>query len=89
MARCGTTSGYTSHQHKGEKPCDACATAKREYDQRWRSADETRRRSRLSAKAQAEAYKVLADRYPLEYQRAYLSARAALFDAAGLDWCHR
>lgn len=30
--RCGTPAGHERHRSRGEKPCDACITARREYD---------------------------------------------------------
>lgn len=71
MARCGTNSGYTAHQTRGEKPCDACATAKREYDQRWRAAGDNTKRNRLNAKAQARANAELKRLHPAEYRMFY------------------
>lgn len=79
-ARCGTTSGYTRHQLAGEKPCDACAAAKRAYDKRWRSASAQTRKSRLKARAQGRAYAELGHRYPSEYRALYEKHKKALED---------
>ena len=69
--RCGTTSGYSTHQRAGEKPCDACARAKREYDARWRSAPERTRKNRLAAKAQARAAARLREIHPEQWRALY------------------
>lgn len=37
-AECGTPSGYTSHYYHGERPCEACKDAHREYRRAWRKA---------------------------------------------------
>lgn len=78
-ARCGTAAGYTAHQNRSEKPCDACVRAKAEYDHRWRAAPEQQRRSRLNALAQRKAYSTLAHRYPDEYAALYAQFKAAAF----------
>lgn len=36
VAECGTKSGHKRHIRKGEKPCEPCKAAKREYDRLWR-----------------------------------------------------
>jgi hypothetical protein len=70
--RHGTTPGYSLHQELGERPCDACSQAKREYDQRLKSAPEQVRKQRLRASAQWAALKRLAheesERYHAFYQ---------------------
>ena len=84
MARCGTTSGYSAHQKKGEKPCDACALAKKEYDKRWRAASNTTIKSRLSAKAQRLAFVRLMHEHPGEYERYYDEFKKQVYEEAGL-----
>jgi hypothetical protein len=71
LARCGTPSGYRQHQQADEKPCDACARSKSDYDARRRDMPEQRLRSRIRAKAQFRAYQILARKYKKEYQQAY------------------
>jgi hypothetical protein len=46
-AQCGTVSGYSRHSRLGEKPCDPCLRAKREYElerKRARAAGRERKR---------------------------------------------
>ena len=74
--RCGTASGYRSHQKNGEKPCDACAAAKSAYDKRRREAPPLARRSRAHAKAQSRALRRLKDSHPDEYRALYEQAKA-------------
>lgn len=76
--RCGTTNGWALHQGRGEKPCDACASAKAEYDRRWRAAPERTRINRLHAKAQGRALRALAKAHPDEYRVLYIQHKAAL-----------
>jgi hypothetical protein len=83
-ARCGTPSGYRRHQLDGEKPCDACATAKREYDQRLRSAPEATRRNRLHAKAQACATSRLRSIYPDLYAALYREEKERIWRENGM-----
>mgnify|MGYP001573058000 CR=1 FL=1 len=70
-ARCGTVSGWGRHRDNGEKPCDACARAKSDYDARRREIPEQQLKSRIRAKAQFRAYQTLMRRYPEEYRWAY------------------
>lgn len=70
-ARCGTPSGYNKHQENDEKPCDACALAKKEYDQRWKAAPDRVKKSRLYAKAQNRALKDLRHAHLEEYEVLY------------------
>lgn len=76
--RCGTTTGWSRHQQRGEKFCDACAHAKSEADKRWRSAPERTRTSRLHSKAQARALKLLKDAHLDEYRALYVEQKAEL-----------
>lgn len=78
-ARCGTTTGYRRHQAAGEKPCDACTLAKREYDKEWRTQPETVLRNRLTGRAQQAAYQALSRRYKAEYDALYAENRDRLF----------
>jgi hypothetical protein len=70
-AKCGTPSGWDRHKRQGEKPCDDCASAKREYDARRRLKPEQLLKSRIRATAQIRAYRTLAWRYPDQYRQAY------------------
>ena len=83
-ARCGTPSGYNAHQNRGEKPCDACARAKREYDQRNRSAPLKTVKNRLTARAQNCARSRLADLYPDVYRTLFQEEKERVFREAGL-----
>lgn len=83
--RCGTPTGYTRHQNAGEKPCDACTLAKREYDADWRAQPERVLRSRLSAKAQYASYRELARRHKVEYDALYAENKAVLFTEHGIE----
>lgn len=74
----GTAAGATWHGRQGEDPCDACRAAKAEYDQRQRATPETTRRSRLHARAQAQALRVLKDAHPDEYRQLYLAFKENL-----------
>ncbi len=82
--RCGTTRGYADHRARGERPCEACTKAKAEYDLGRRNTGDTRVKDRLRSKAQSQALKVLAHRYPVEYRIAYETAVEELFAEAGL-----
>lgn len=81
-ARHGTASGFAAHQRAGERPCDPCYRAKQKYDQRYRSAPDRTRRSRLSARAQQQATSELARRYPDEYRQLYLKFKQDLTSEA-------
>lgn len=70
-ARHGTPSGYSAHQQRDERPCDACYRAKQEYDVRRRRAPEHVRADRLRARAQARALARLRSVYPTLYQLLY------------------
>lgn len=83
--RCGTPTGYSRHQDRKEKPCDACAEAKREYDKRWRSATETQQRNRISAASQQAAYRRLAHLHPGLYQAFYAEEKEQRLRDAGLE----
>lgn len=83
-SRCGTPSGATRHANLGEKACDACALAKKKYDEEYRAAPDRVRRSRLSAKAQSLAHAVLRERHYDEYREAYEKFKAELFAENGL-----
>lgn len=47
LTPCGTKSAHKRHIYKGEKPCEPCKAAKREYDRMWRAG--------ISPSAQEEA----------------------------------
>jgi hypothetical protein len=81
-ARCGTPSGWTAHKNRDEKPCDACARAKRLYDERRRSAPAEKVKSRNAAAAQARARKRLIEAHREEYQRYYAEEKARTDDGA-------
>ena len=70
-ARHGTPSGWTAHQNRGERPCDACYAAKAEYDKRRKTAPEEVRRSRLHARAQARAETEIKRLYPGVWRALY------------------
>jgi hypothetical protein len=82
--RHGTPSGYKRHQLDSEKPCDACARAKQEYDQRWRSSPEQTRRNRLHAKAQGRAHTRMRAIYPEVYAALYAEEKERAYREAGL-----
>lgn len=82
--RCGTTAGHARHTAAGEKPCDACARAKQEYDADWRSQPENVLRNRLSAKAQARAHNALMRLHKDEYDAIYAAEKRNLFGEHGL-----
>ena len=69
--RHGTTTGYAQHQAHGERPCDACVNAKREYDQRWRSAPERTRKNRQHSRAQGRALQALKQENYNHYRELY------------------
>lgn len=71
LTRHGTPSGWSLHQSRGERPCDACYRAKSEYDRRRNSAPEQTRKNRLNARAQARANSDLKRLHPAEYQALY------------------
>jgi len=73
-ARCGTPSGWSKHQKQEERPCDACARAKSDYDKRWRAAPERTQKSRLSARAQARAATRLRAIHPGDWANLYAEA---------------
>lgn len=83
-ARCGRPSGYSAHQKRGEKPCDACARAKSEYDKRWRVATGRAQRSRLNAKAQSRALRRLKDEHVEVYHAYYAEELGRVYREAGL-----
>jgi hypothetical protein len=84
-ARCGTPSGWTKHKNADETPCDACALAKKEYNQRWRSAPEKVRKNRLHAQAQARAVGRLKAIYPDLYAALYAEEKDRVWRAAGMQ----
>lgn len=69
--RCGTLSGFSTHQRHGEKPCPACCAAKAAYDKRRKAAPEQIVKSRLAARAQGRAYMALAHMFPDMYHALY------------------
>lgn len=83
-ARCGTTTGYSWHQRHDERPCDACARAKADYDTRWSSAPRRRQIDRLNATAQGRALRELSKRYPHDYRQLYLQHKSELLAVAEL-----
>lgn len=83
--RCGTPTGYSRHQGRGENPCDSCARAKQEYDHRWRLSSDVTKRNRLQARAQNKAYQTLAWKYSDEYRELYLAYKAELYAEHGMD----
>ena len=72
--RHGTHSGWAAHQRAGERPCDPCWQAKREYDQRRLASSDAKRQNRLRAKAQNRARTILTQRYFDEYRELYVAA---------------
>lgn len=83
--RCGTLSGWRSHQHRDEKPCDACTRAKSAYDERRRTTTVAGLRGRLSARAQSRAYRRLAHLYPDLYDAFYAEEKRAAFAEEGVS----
>lgn len=79
--RHGTLSGARRHSAAGEPPCEACRAAKAEYDKRYKSADDKKRRNRLHAKAQSLALADLRRRYLDEYRDLYLAHKRDLIAA--------
>jgi hypothetical protein len=77
-SRCGTNTGYTAHQRHQEKPCDACAAAKRDYDRRRREAPDKTRQSRDSATAQSRAHTRMRRIYPEVYAALYAEEKELL-----------
>ena len=77
--RCGTASGYRTHQKHQERPCDACTLAKKEYDARRMAATSLMVKNRLSAKAQGIALRRLKDAHPHEYHGLYDLAKLEVF----------
>lgn len=82
---CGTNSGWARHQRAQEKPCDACARAKSDYDKRRRNTDSVKRASQLGARAQSRAERRLAAIYPDLYRSLYLEAKRELLAEAEAD----
>lgn len=74
--RCGTTSGYRTHQDYDEKPCDACVRAKQAYDASRNAAGPRQLKNRQSAEAQRLALQRLSHAHPEEYRALYLAAKA-------------
>ena len=77
--RCGTLTGWTHHQKRGENPCDACRAAKSEYDKRRLEATPLKIRGRLFARAQARALSRLRNEHLDEYRRYYEAAKKEVF----------
>lgn len=84
-ARCGSTNGYSRHKALDEKPCDACATARSEYDERLRSVGGRAQKSRLRARAQSAAMTRLRKQYPDEAQSLYQEELARLRSEEGVE----
>lgn len=82
--RCGSISGYSAHQERGERACDACAAAKARYDAELLSVPENKLRNRLHAKAQSRAYRALYHKYRDEYDEIYATERDKLYAEHGL-----
>ena len=83
--RHGTPSGFSRHYDAGEEPCEACCSAKAEYDKKWRSSSDQTKKNRLRAKAQALALAALRRRHPAEYDALYDEKVLEVFDAAGVE----
>lgn len=45
-AECGSSAGYQRHLRDGDRPCDLCADAWRDYQRAWRERQRQRRRMR-------------------------------------------
>lgn len=71
IVRHGTHSGWTKHNKAGERPCDPCFFAKKEYDARRLSAPQKTQLNRLRAGAQSRALSALARKYRGEYLTLY------------------
>lgn len=81
--RHGTPQGHDKHIRDGERPCDACATARREYDQRRRDAPAYVLKSRAHSRAQSRTQTVLKRRHSEEYLELYRWFKAHPDAAAG------
>lgn len=73
--RHGTTSGWSLHQKRSERPCDACYQAKASYDRTIRDKDVKQRRIKVASRAQAYANKMLKQSHPEEYREYYLQSK--------------
>lgn len=82
-AKCGTRSGYYRHRKDNEKPCQACTTARHEYDKQRYAQNGLP--SRLRAKAQNLALRELRDHHKDEYDELYRTIKARVFTEEGLD----
>lgn len=84
-SRCGTASGFTRHQNRGEEPCALCTIAKADYDADWRAQPENVLRNRLAAKAQALALREIKDAHLDDYREAYARHKDRLFAEASIE----
>lgn len=49
VAPCGTSAAYTAHRKRGEKPCEPCMEARREYMRTWEPVYRAKAKERTSA----------------------------------------
>lgn len=85
VTRHGTNSGWRKHQTLGEAPCDACRSAKTEYDKSRLEEPSAKARNRAHAVAQGRAYTRLAAKYREDYQHLYQEAKEEVFEERGLE----
>jgi Skp family chaperone for outer membrane proteins len=78
--RHGNVKGWRRHQRAGERPCDACAKARADYDERRRNSDAETRAARIRGRAQIRAYQRLAHEYPDKYAAYYAEAKEQVAD---------
>jgi hypothetical protein len=78
--RHGSPAGWRRHQKAKERPCDACAKARAEYDERRRTSDAETRSARIRGRAQVRAYQRLAHEFPEKYAAYYDEAKEQVRD---------
>lgn len=85
ITRHGTHSGWSKHTKAGERPCDPCFFAKKEYDARRLAAPEKTRLNRLRASAQNKAHTALSRKYRGEYLTFYTEFVQELAEQHGIE----
>lgn len=76
--RHGTNSGYSTHQHLNERPCDPCFNAKKAYVARRYADPERLKRRQFTSRAQGVATTKLRAMFPEIYQALYTAAKEEL-----------